>query len=339
MTLHVIGNICVDFAMRVPALPGPGETVNAVECLRGPGGKGANQALAATRAGANVRFFSAVGQDAEGSRLIDRATTAGLPVADIARMDTATDMSVVLVAASAENIVASCVDCARAIGDETAGAVARALRPGDAMLLQGNLTKAATEALAASARKAGIRLAVNASPLDSSAFPSCDLLVVNRGEAQSLSGNSDIEAAIDTLHARGARDVVVTLGAEGAVGLVATVRGEVLPEDRVQHVTGDVEGQRLLEADDAGEVTLVARLGDLLGGVVGALDVGRVVLVVVQLEDLAAHGGLEGAVVVGKVRKGVHGASDACGTACPAYLSMSSGMSPRKGTLTRRGRA
>ena len=98
MTLHVIGNICVDFAMRVPALPGPGETVNAVECLRGPGGKGANQALAATRAGANVRFFSAVGQDAEGSRLIDRATTAGLPVADIARMDTATDMSVVLVA-------------------------------------------------------------------------------------------------------------------------------------------------------------------------------------------------------------------------------------------------
>ncbi|WP_285294533.1 PfkB family carbohydrate kinase [Aureimonas altamirensis] len=219
MTLHVIGNICVDFAMRVPALPGPGETVNAVECLRGPGGKGANQALAATRAGANVRFFSAVGQDAEGSRLIDRATTAGLPVADIARMDTATDMSVVLVAASAENIVASCVDCARAIGDETAGAVARALRPGDAMLLQGNLTKAATEALAASARKAGIRLAVNASPLDSSAFPSCDLLVVNRGEAQSLSGNSDIEAAIDTLHARGARDVVVTLGAEGAVGL------------------------------------------------------------------------------------------------------------------------
>ncbi|KHJ54480.1 hypothetical protein LA66_13650 [Aureimonas altamirensis] len=219
MTLHVIGNICVDFAMRVPALPGPGETVNAVECLRGPGGKGANQALAATRAGANVRFFSAVGQDAEGSRLIDRASTAGLPVADIARMDAATDMSVVLVAASAENIVASCVDCARAIGDETAGAVARALRPGDAMLLQGNLTKAATEALAASARKAGIRLAVNASPLDSSAFPSCDLLVVNRGEAQSLSGNSDIEAAIDTLHARGARDVVVTLGAKGAVGL------------------------------------------------------------------------------------------------------------------------
>lgn len=175
--------------------------------------------MAATRAGASVRFFSAVGQGAEGSELIDRAATAGLPVIDIARMDAATDMSVVLVAASAENIVASCVDCARAIGDETVAAVARGLSPGDAMLLQGNLTKAVTEALAASARKAGIRLAVNASPLDGSAFPSCDLLVVNRGEAQSLSGESDIEAAIATLHALGARDVVVTLGAEGAVGL------------------------------------------------------------------------------------------------------------------------
>jgi len=224
MTLHVIGNICVDVAMRVTALPGPGETVNAADSLRGPGGKGANQALAASRAGAAVRFFSAVGQDGEGAGLLDRVAAAGLPVIDIARVRAVTDMSVVLVADSAENIVASCVACARAIGDETVAAVAEALSPGDAMLLQGNLNNAVTQALAAQARKAGIRLAVNASPLDGSAFPSCDLLVVNRGEAESLSGNGDIDAAIDTLHALGARDVVVTLGAEGATGLCGGAR-------------------------------------------------------------------------------------------------------------------
>ena len=166
MTLHVIGNICVDVAMRVTALPGPGETVNAADSLRGPGGKGANQALAASRAGAAVRFFSAVGQDGEGAGLLDRVAAAGLPVIDIARVRAVTDMSVVLVADSAENIVASCVACARAIGDETVAAVAEALSPGDAMLLQGNLNNAVTQALAAQARKAGIRLAVNASPLD-----------------------------------------------------------------------------------------------------------------------------------------------------------------------------
>ena len=251
MTLHVVGNICVDIAMRVAALPAPGETVNAVECLRGPGGKGANQAMAATRTGAKVRFWSAVGQDAEGSRLVDTVAAAGLPVIDIARVEAATDMSVVLVSASAENIVASCVECARAIGDETVAAVASGLRSGDAMLLQGNLAPAVTGALAASARQAGIRLAVNASPLDSSAFPPCDLLVVNRGEAESLSGQRDIEAALHTLHGLGARDVVVTLGAEGAIGLCG--------------------GKRFRRAAIPVEAVDTSGAGDVFCGVVAAL--------------------------------------------------------------------
>lgn len=219
MTLHVVGNFCVDVSMRVAALPGPGETVNALECRRWPGGKGANQALAAARAGAQVRFWSALGADAEGRRLRNAAEAAGLPVADIAEVDAPTDMSMVLVAPSAENIVASCVACARTIGDETVQAVTKDIKRGDALLLQGNLASAITQSLAAAAQAGGARLAVNASPLDAAAFPPCDLLVVNRGEAEILSGQSDVEAALQTLHDRGATDIVVTLGASGATGL------------------------------------------------------------------------------------------------------------------------
>ena len=82
--------------------------------------------------------------------------------------------------------------------------------------------------------------------------------------------------------------------AELAVGLVAAVRGQVLPEDRVVDVAAEVERQVLLvQAVDRAKVALVAGLGQLGEGVVGPGDVGGVVLAVVQLHDLAGDVRLE----------------------------------------------
>ena len=92
-------------------------------------------------------------------------------------------------------------------------------------------------------------------------------------------------------------------------GLPPPSGDEVLPEQRVQHVAGQVERQVLLEADDGAEVVLVAGLGQLVEGVVQALDVGRVVLVVVELQDLGRVVRLERGVVVGQVGQGVGGRS------------------------------
>ncbi len=94
---------------------------------------------------------------------------------------------------------------------------------------------------------------------------------------------------------------------ERAVGLVAAVGALVLPEDGVQDVARDVEGERLLESHDGAEVVLVAGGGQLLERLVGAGDVGGVVLVVVELHDLSRHVGLEGAVVVGQIGERVIG--------------------------------
>ena len=104
-----------------------------------------------------------------------------------------------------------------------------------------------------------------------------------------------------------AAEVLVDGGGQLALGLAAAVGRQVGPEQRVQDVAGQVEGVALLEADDRAEVALVARLGQLVHRVVQALDVGGVVLVVVQLEDLGRVVRLEGAVVVGQIREGVGG--------------------------------
>ena len=98
-----------------------------------------------------------------------------------------------------------------------------------------------------------------------------------------------------------------SMAGEVAVGLVAAVWGEVLPEDRVQHVARDVEGQRLFEADDGPEVVLVAGRGELLERRVRTGHVGGVVLVVVQLEDFPRDVRLEGPEVVRKIWERVHG--------------------------------
>ena len=88
-------------------------------------------------------------------------------------------------------------------------------------------------------------------------------------------------------------------------GLAAAIRREVLPEQAVQHVAGDVERQRPLERRDAREVAAAARLLQLLARLVRAVDVGLVMLVVVQLHDARRDVRLERAVVVGQVGKHV----------------------------------
>src|SRR5262249_31816102 len=95
--------------------------------------------------------------------------------------------------------------------------------------------------------------------------------------------------------------------AEVALGLAAGLRGQVLPEQAVQHVAGDVEGELVLERRDALEIALSAHLDQLLDAVVGRFHVGAVVLVVVELHDLPGEVRLQGAVVVRKIGKDVAG--------------------------------
>ncbi|PIO97983.1 ribokinase [Pleomorphomonas carboxyditropha] len=239
MALHVVGNVCVDDTFYVDRLPRPGETVNAVASARGVGGKGANQAVAAARSGAEVVFRAALGADADAGFV--RAALAGeLPLDGLAVLDTPTDRSTILVDRTGENIVVTAA--ASAMAFDPAGFPVRPGR-GDYLLMQGNLRADVTGACLKRAKDRGAVTLLNPSPLGSTALPTADVVIVNAVEAEALAGCTDPAEAAHRLSRDGAASVVVTLGAEGALLLE---RGEprLLPAPRVVAVdtsgAGDV---------------------------------------------------------------------------------------------------
>jgi ribokinase len=215
----VIGNAAIDMTLRVAALPQPGETSLALDSTLDFGGKGANQAVIAARAGATVTLLAAVGHDADGARIVAMLEREQVDTRYVAQLDCATDLSVVTVDAWGENTIVTRSDAAnRYAPDENA--LDASSRVGDWIVLQGNLLRAVTAALLRHARRGGRRTLLNPGPVQydcRALLPDVDVLVVNRVEAAALSGLADAHRAAQALRRAGAADVLVTLGAEGVV--------------------------------------------------------------------------------------------------------------------------
>lgn len=221
MTVWCVGSVNVDHSYRVGHLPRPGETLAAMDYRRGLGGKGANQSIAAARAGASVRHLGAIGGDGAWTR--DLLAAEGVDVSGIAVVAEATGHAVILVDDASENLIVIHPGANAAL---TAAQLEplRAAAAGDWLILQ-NETPLQAEA-AAIARAQGLSVAYSAAPFDVDAAKAmlglCDLLLVNEGEAAALRAALGAELA-----ALGPRDVVVTRGALG----VDCIRGDV-----TQHV-------------------------------------------------------------------------------------------------------
>jgi ribokinase len=206
MALLVIGNAAVDRVLRVDALPRPGESVLAAPGATRPGGKGFNQAVAAARAGAETRFLTVLGTDADALFLEAALSSAGLSVEAI-RRDGPTDASMILVAPDGENVIATTCAAADAMPAETAIAAAEALGPGDLLLMQGNLDGALTAQALAAARRRGARAALNPSPARPGyerAIAEADVLIVNELERERIAPGPT-QLTLTTLGARGVR--------------------------------------------------------------------------------------------------------------------------------------
>ena len=228
----VVGSINVDLVVRVARLPGPGETVVGGTFERHGGGKGANQAVAAARAGAPVRFIGAVGADETGAAAVIELAEEGIDTRGIAILpDVATGIANIVVGPGGENQIAV---ASGANGALSAEHVARALetdplRPGDVCLLAFEIPADAVLAAAEAARDAGATLIVNPAPareIEDRLYALGPILTPNRGEAARLTGQDAPEAAGIALANRTGSPSIVTLGARGA--LVATPEGEVV---------------------------------------------------------------------------------------------------------------
>ncbi|WP_413452600.1 ribokinase [Georgenia phoenicis] len=216
----VVGSANVDLVVPVPRHPAGGETVLGGALERHPGGKGANQAVAAARAGgADTTFVGALGQDDSGKLLHSSLAAAGVHTDLVARVTEPTGTALISVTPDGENtiIVAPGANSAVTVGPEQAARVAEA----DVVLAQLEIPLEAILA-AAAARRTGALLVLNAAPsreLPEELWNAVDVLVVNEHEAADLAGADDGTEPAELASALLARvpAVVVTLGGEGCL--------------------------------------------------------------------------------------------------------------------------
>ncbi|MFT4184285.1 MAG: ribokinase [Rhizobium sp.] len=241
MPVHVVGNVCVDTTFRVDRFPQPGETLNAKGYLEGVGGKGANQAVAAVRTGADVRFFAPLGTD-EAAAFIRAHLKDDLDLGRLSAKPMPSDRSMIFVKKGGENLIVSAVDCAADFDPLRESSFATMIVQGDILVMQGNLRPEITDACLRFAKTVGATTILNPSPLSGSVpdLSPVDIVIVNQGEALEITGDRDPErAARDLLH-RGARAAIITLGADGCLLLLEDGTVDRLPagEARVVDTSG-----------------------------------------------------------------------------------------------------
>ena len=224
--IAVLGSINQDLVIRCGVLPRPGETVLAVSSSEVSGGKGANQAVAAARLGGDVRMIGRVGDDLFGERLCQGLLAENLDISLVWRTaDCASGMAVVAVEDSGENSILVVPGANGRVTAIDVANVAEFIGASDILLLQLEIPLPAVAAAIEIANRNGVRTILNPAPA-SEQLPAemfnVDLLCPNLAEAEVLIGQpirsrqEALEAARQ-LTRRGAREVVITLGNQGAV--------------------------------------------------------------------------------------------------------------------------
>ncbi|MEV8516455.1 ribokinase [Dactylosporangium sp. NPDC051484] len=216
----VVGSVNLDLVVATPRLPSPGETVLGGEFRTVPGGKGANQAVAAARAGAACAFVGAVGSDDFGRMLRDNLVAAGVDVRGLRTADGPSGVALITVDAAAENCIVVSPGANATLAGLTAADRA-AIGAADVLLLQLEVPLPVVAEAAGCARDGGTTVVLNAAPaapLPRHLLDLVDMLVVNEHEAAVVAGlpaHTGTAALVDALLAL-VPTVVLTLGTRGA---------------------------------------------------------------------------------------------------------------------------
>jgi ribokinase len=226
--LVVIGGINMDLVVQVPRLPRPGETVTGEALVRAGGGKGANQAVAAARLGAEAVLVARVGHDAFGRELTAALRDSGVSTRWVLGCDQPTGAALIEVDPSGENCIAVAPGANLELLPEDIPR--RAVAEADAVVAPLEAPLASIEEAFRLARLAGVRTALNAAPARpdlGSLLRYTDVLVVNEVEAATLLSLPSVPEGGEVEAARRLRSsleqvVVITLGARGAIAVAGS---------------------------------------------------------------------------------------------------------------------
>ncbi|UPT22755.1 ribokinase [Thermobifida alba] len=216
--IAVFGSVNMDLVAYVDTVPASGETVQGRQFRQIPGGKGANQAIAAARAGADVAFLGAVGDDAFGVQLRTTLVDSGVDVSGLRTVAGASGVAHIVVDAAGSNSI---------IVIPGANGTVTALREGDTRLLDGarvlllqlETPMSGVVAAARAGRSLGATTMLTpapARPLPAELLECVDVLLPNQHEAAALTGHDDPERALAAL-LESVPEVVVTLGGDGSL--------------------------------------------------------------------------------------------------------------------------
>lgn len=278
----VMGGINMDVVATVHRMPEPGETVHGDRFFMAGGGKGANQAVAAARLGADVRMIGRVGDDDFGRALADRMRSEGVDMRGVSTdLSNTTGVAVIMVDAAGQNLIAEVYGANRASDETQLEAAKRALQDAHTLMLQLETPPEISLEAAKYARSQGVRVVWDPAPaaeMPAEGFELADILTPNETEAAELTGIrvtdvNSARAAADALLSRGVGAAVVKMGQQGVYGAAAEDRVFV-PPFRVNAVDSVAAG----DAFAAGLAVALSEERDLrealrFGAAAGALAV------------------------------------------------------------------
>lgn len=239
--ITVFGSTNLDQIGTVSRLPQPGETVAGGTFSMAAGGKGANQALAARRAGAQVRHVSGVGKDAFADLALDLLKADGVDLSDMKVVDGATGIAMIFVDAQGENVIAILPGANGTMTPEDADKALTGLPTGSIIMLQQEIPQAATERALDIAIENGLGTILNTAPfLDTTAAlaPKASILIANETEfalltagGSGLSGRDidQLDTAMGDWAQKHRQTVIVTLGGDGARAVTSEGRRIAVP--------------------------------------------------------------------------------------------------------------
>jgi ribokinase len=244
--ITVFGSINMDLIATTQRLPKPGETVAGNGFSTAAGGKGANQALAARRAGRNVAMAGAVGHDGFSDEALALLKDAGTDLQSVKRADQPTGTAIILVGGDGENMIAVVPGANGTVTPEDADQAVAALGKGDTLMLQLEIPVPSVEQALSAARAKGVTTILNLAPLIADAARLgrlADIVIANETEFELLAGQEnmsadDREAALKRLNTETGQTLIVTLGGDGVVairdGMISRAKGlKIEPVDTV----------------------------------------------------------------------------------------------------------
>ena len=248
--LCVLGSINVDHVIRVPYFPKAGETLTGYGYQIAYGGKGANQAVAAARVGANVSFIGAIGDDQIGQSMKQAFEQDGINTEAISMIENqSTGLAMIQVADSGENSIVIFAGANADLSESLVEQHKSHIEQADILLMQLESPLQAVTLATNFAKTAGVKVVLNPAPaqrLPESLLSQIDIITPNETEAEILTGikvsdEQTATVAANHFHQLGIETVLITLGSKG-VYYSEKGQGEIIPGFRVKAVDTTAAG-------------------------------------------------------------------------------------------------